>query len=406
MARYKKLMKRVERVVESIDRSPDNEATVCAVANTIIRQFRDQLGIYGGRLYLREGQSFVLQTSLGDAKPVGGEVEVPVSYPPVQLVLAERMLYMDAADPRSDPLLEEALGAGQFAAIEVDNGHQILAFDIAPGHDRDDILVALGILRFSINQKLRQKRLEEVFSEARRIQTSILPRRMPRLGDFDIHGRSDSLEEVGGDFYDFIPVSDKAVGLAVADVSGHGLPAALQVRDIYVGLRMGLARDFKIVRTVERLNQIIHGSTLTSRFVSMVYGELEQSGVFIYVNAGHPSPFLLQPDGSHLELKSGGPVLGPLRDATYERGVVKMRPGDLLVLYTDGFIEATCGNAEGEEEMFGAERLIDAVREAQECTAAEIVDSVFAAVETFCEGCEPEDDRTLVVVKRPSASAA
>jgi len=401
MARYKQLMKRVERVVESIDRSPDNEATVRAVADTIIGQFRKQLGIFGGRLYLREGQNFVLQAAIGDAKPVATEVEVPLSYPPVQLVLAERILYMDAADPRTDPLLEEALGAGQFAAIEVDDGRQILAFDIAPGHDRDDILVALGILRFSINQKLRQKRLEEVFTEARRIQTSILPRCMPRLGEFDIHGRSVPMEAVGGDFYDFISVSDKSVGLAVADVSGHGLPAALQVRDIYVGMRMGLARDFKIVRTVERLNQIIHGSTLTSRFVSMFYGELELSGVFIYVNAGHPSAYLLRPDGSHRELRSGGPVLGPLRDASYERGVVKVRPGDLLVLYTDGFIEASCEDSNGNDEMFGTERFLAAIREAQEGSAAEIVEAVFAAVESFCKGCEPEDDRTLVVVKSP-----
>ncbi len=89
------------------------------------------------------------------------------------------------------------------------------------------------------------------------------------------------MESVGGDFYDYIPITDKILGLAIADVSGHGLPAALQVRDIYMGLRMGMARDFKIVRTVERLNQIIHKSTLTSRFVSMFYGELERNGVLL-----------------------------------------------------------------------------------------------------------------------------
>ena len=97
--------------------------------------------------------------------------------------------------------------------------------------------------------------MEGIFAEARKIQASILPRRVPDYGSFDIAGRSEPMEEVGGDFFDYIPVTDKILGLAIADVSGHGLPAALQVRDIYMGLRMGLARDFKIVRTVERMNK-------------------------------------------------------------------------------------------------------------------------------------------------------
>ena len=174
------------------------------------------------------------------------------------------------------------------------------------------MLFSLGVLRYAINQKLRQERMEEVFEQARKIQASILPRRVPVYGAFELYGQSRPMEKVGGDFYDYIPITDKILGLAIADVSGHGLPAALQVRDIYMGLRMGLSRDFKIVRTVERLNTIIHKSTLTSRFVSMFYGELEPNGVFIYVNAGHPPPFHLAANGEVRFLDEGGAVLGPL----------------------------------------------------------------------------------------------
>ena len=92
---------------------------------------------------------------------------------------------------------------------------------------------------------------------------------------------------------------------------------------------------------MERLNEIIHLSTLTSRFVSMVYGELEASGNFVYVNCGHPPPFRVAADGKEKLLERGGIVLGPIPDATYERGFVKIRPGDLLVLYTDGIVEGT-----------------------------------------------------------------
>ena len=211
MADYKQLMKLVERVAMKIERAPENETTVKIVADAIIGQLRDELGIYGGRLYRRQGNGYGLMATVGEAKRVAAEVSVPLDYKPVQIVLAKRVLYMDAADPRTDPQLEAALGAGKFAAIEVDNGNHILAFDIGAGHGRDDVMVALGILRHSINHKLRQERLEGIFEESRRIQTSILPRRPPRFEGFDIHGRSDSLDLVGGDYFDFIPISEKSI---------------------------------------------------------------------------------------------------------------------------------------------------------------------------------------------------
>ena len=214
------------------------------------------------------------------------------------------------------------------------------------------------------------------------------------------------METVGGDHFDFISLTDKVMGLAIADVSGHGLPAALQVRDIYMGLRMGLSRDFKIVRTVERLNEIINLSTLTSRFVSMVYGELESSGNFVYVNCGHPAPFRLAADGSVKLLERGGVVLGPIPDATYERGFVKVRPGDLLVLYTDGIIEATGLEGAGDLEEFGLQRLIETARRHQSQSAKEVVAAIFDRLHEFTEGTAAEDDRTLVVVKRPPEEQA
>ena len=100
-----------------------------------------------------------------------------------------------------------------------------------------------------------------------------------------------------------------------------------------MGLRMGTGRDFKIVRTVERLNQIIHQSRLTSRFVSLFYGELETDGTLIYVNAGLHPPIFLRADGSVRYLTEGGSVLGPLPDATYTRGYLTMEPGDVLLAF-------------------------------------------------------------------------
>jgi len=398
---YRRLMKKVEAVVAAIERADDICDTVHTSIDKLIEEFRDELGIFGGRLYRRRGKDYVLESTFGEVleSPVG--LTVPRGYAPVQLVLENGTVYMDRDDPRRDPELEERLGAREFVAIEANDGEYILAFDVAPGHDREDILFSLGILRHSINQKLRQERMASVFNEARKIQTSILPKRVPEYGDFDLYGLSEPMKSVGGDFFDYIPITPKILGVAIADVSGHGLPAALQVRDIYMGLRMGMARDYKIVRTVERLNKIIHHSTLTSRFVSMFYGELEVNGNFIFVNAGHVRPFHLTAGGEIRQLDEGGPVLGPLPEATYERGFLRIQPGDLVVLYTDGITETLVHGESGRPEEYGLERLEALCRRLRDRPAREIVEAILAEVKELSGDRPVADDRTVVVVRRP-----
>jgi serine phosphatase RsbU (regulator of sigma subunit) len=399
---YRELMKKVEQVAGAIDRADDVGSTIRTVMESLITQFHDELGILGGRLYRRQGRRYHLEGLFGEAKPAPLGLEVLRSYPPIRRVLEEGAVYMTRSEPGIDPDFEEQIGARQFAAVEVGDEEFILAFDVASQPDRDDVLFSLGILRHSINQKIRQERMAGIFNEARKIQASILPRREPVYGDFEVFGASRQMELVGGDFYDYIPISDKILGLAIADVSGHGLPAALQVRDIYMGLRMGLARDLKIVRTVERMNQIIHKSTLTSRFVSMFYGELELNGLFIYVNAGHPPPFHLTAGGEVRYLEEGGPVLGPLQDAAYERGVVQVAPGDLVVLYTDGITEARGATPGEATDELSLDRLVAICRENRHRPAQEIVAAVFDSLDRFTNGRAATDDRTVLVVRRPA----
>jgi sigma-B regulation protein RsbU (phosphoserine phosphatase) len=397
-------MKKVEQAVEAIERAPDAAETLHTAVSLIIGKFRDELGLYAGRLYRRRGKKFVLEKVFGDGQEAPIGLEVPITYEPIQVLLESGVVYMDENDPRLDRSFEERLGVRHFAAIEV-NDDYILAFNVAPGHHRDDVLFSLGILRHSLNQKLREERLHAIFREARKIQSSILPKRAPAFGPFDLAGQTEPVESVGGDFFDFVPLSDKILGIAIADVSGHGLPAALQTRDIYMGLRMGLGRDFKIVRTVERLNRIIHESTLTSRFVSMFYGELERHGTFIHVNAGHPPPFYVPVEGEPRPLEEGGTVLGPVADATYERGFVTLRPGDLLVLYTDGVTETRGRNPEGAWEEYGTARLLSVVQYHRDHPAKAIIDAVHEDLARFSRDRPAADDRTLVVVRYPHESS-
>jgi len=399
-ADHRGLMHKIEALAEHIERDPGEILSIRTIAAKVIYKLRDELGISGGRLYELDGEDYVLRATFPDAKEVEADIRIPRTYPPLEICLMRGSVYMIADDPLVDPELEAGLGVRDFAAVEVGNEQYVLGFDVAGGNRREEVLYSLGVVRHSINRKIRQNHVAGIFRQARAIQRSILPAASPSFGNFDIAGRSLSIEEaVGGDLFDYIPITDKILGLAIADASGHGLPAALQVRDIYTGLRMGLGRDFKIVRTVERLNDIIHASTLTSRFVSLFYGELEVNGSFIGVNAGHPPPFHLAADGEVTYLDRGGPVLGPLPDATYDRSFVQMQPGGLLVMYTDGITE-TLRAGNGEE--YRIERLVKAARACQGCTAAEVIDGVFADLETWSEGAPPQDDCTIVVVVYPA----
>ncbi len=400
MATGKFLFRKVEKAIEAIERAGDPSATIMQTASTVIEQFEDVLGVRGGRLYEHRDGGYELVRTFGRVPAIAPGIFIREDYPPIQKVIDEGVAVMDLSAPGVDPELERRLGAERFAAIAVGDEQYILSFGVDPAAPEDDLVASLGLLRLAVDQKLRQDRYVSALQEARRIQMSILPKRALRHHELEIAGYTTPAELVGGDYFDFIPVSDRIVGVAIADASGHGLPAALQVRDVYTGLRMAVERDFKIVRTVERLNRIIHESRLTTRFVSLFYGEIEDNGSVMYVNAGHPHPLHFH-GSSVTPLLQTGVVLGPTPNATYTRGYRRLEPGDALLLYTDGMVEA---HSPGGEE-FGVGRLTKAFLELREHPCDEIARSLILRVGEYSEGREPEDDRTVVVLKRHAGPA-
>jgi sigma-B regulation protein RsbU (phosphoserine phosphatase) len=390
---YKRLLTQVERTLEQIDTSESTTVTVAQIGETIATNFRDELGITGGRVYENRDDAYELVGRFGEDHSGELGITVPREYRPVSLVLENGIVVMDPSDPGFDTALEQKLGAQRFCAIAVGDEDYIIAFNVSASLVREDILFSLNLIRYAINQKIRTQWYESLIVEAQRIQQSILPQRTPKYAGYDIWGRTVAAEVVSGDFYDFIPVSDSILGLAIADGSGHGLPAALVVRDVYMGLRMATDRDFKIVRTVEKLNQIIHRGRLTTKFVSLFYGELETGGILIYCNAGHNAPFVLRANGKPEFLGSTGPVLGPTPDATYTRGFAKLAPGDLLCLYSDGIIEAH----DRRDVEYSIERLVRAVKMNRQRSAQHIGQDVLSRVARW--GRAAEDDRTIVIVK-------
>ena len=176
------------------------------------------------------------------------------------------------------------------------------------------------------------------------------------------------------------------------------------MRDVVTGLRMGIEKELKVAHVFEKLNRVIHRSRLSSRFVSVFYGELERDGNLVYVNAGHQPPILFfrepQPGkAAEMELRIGGTVIGPLPEAHFRRGFAKVHPGEVLLMLTDGILE----RRDKAGEFFGVDRVREIVRELQGRPAQAILDRLFEAAFAWGEGRPWEDDATIVVVKRLEA---
>jgi sigma-B regulation protein RsbU (phosphoserine phosphatase) len=396
------LFRRIESALETIALGSTPLETIQRAADFIAENFANDLGIRGGRIYAQDDGSYELVETFGDAsrEPIG--LRVWKTYPPFDSLLDVGSVIMRRDDSRLDQRLEADLGTREwFAAVAVADARYVLSFDVeSVDEEHENLVSTLNIIRLAVNQKLREDRVMAIIEEARQIQNSILPRHIPQPGDFEIAARTIAAEFVGGDFYDVIAVDEDVFDVVVADATGHGLPAALQVRDVFTGLRMGLAREYKLTRTVARLNRIIHRSRLATKFVSMFLAEINLDGRVIYCNAGHPEAITMRADGSVGFLHTGGMILGPNPDARYTFGIDELNAGDLLVLYTDGITEARC---EPDNEEYGRDRLIHALRTARHLDPIAIVDRVFSDVEEFTSLSPPADDQTIVVAKRGAA---
>jgi len=270
----------------------------------------------------------------------------------------------------------------------------VIVWRFAPPVPRD-ALVLLEAFRLVLGQRLVESSLSGILEQASAIQRSLLPNPLPEFPGFDLAARSVSADSVGGDVFDLIPFASDAIAFSIADASGHGLPAALEARDVVVGLRMGAARHMKIDATVEKLNDILCRETMSSRFVSLVYGELERDGRFQFVNAGHPHPIVVSTNRTRV-FPETGLVLGVSPRVRHRVQHGEIEPGAALVLVTDGVLEAR--SPAGEE--FGASGVASVVRALVGKPAAWIVGALFEALIDHSREMSLADDATALVIKR------
>jgi sigma-B regulation protein RsbU (phosphoserine phosphatase) len=238
--------------------------------------------------------------------------------------------------------------------------------------------------------------LEEDLRTARFIQQSLLPKSNPIIEGIEIFGLSISARQVGGDYYDFIQIDDSHLGIAIADVSGKGTPAALLMANLQASLRGQALINRSVKDTVTKTNFMLSKFMDMGKFITLFYGILDlQAKTFTYTNAGHNFPFLLDRVGNLKNLEKGGIILGISDNSIYEEDTVQLKPGDLILLYTDGITEAT----NEKEEMFEEKRLLKLLKDNQEISAQNLSQKIVDDVLSF-QGTQPQgDDITLVLVK-------
>jgi sigma-B regulation protein RsbU (phosphoserine phosphatase) len=245
-------------------------------------------------------------------------------------------------------------------------------------------------------ESLEKQRLEEELGLARQIQMGLLPRSCPRNDRFEFTAFVQPAQQVGGDYYDFLPTDSGSICVAIADASGKGIPAALLVSLVHATLRAEVRNRLSPQMVMSNINQLIVSSTTPEKFATMFYGELSPSGRKLsYCNAGHNYPLVLHEDGGIEFLEKGGLILGAFPDALYEAGEVDLRENDTVFFYSDGLTDSFNAN----EEEFGEKRLVDLLLENRFLGIEELKQKVVNAAIDFAGGRPQYDDFTVVILR-------
>jgi sigma-B regulation protein RsbU (phosphoserine phosphatase) len=228
------------------------------------------------------------------------------------------------------------------------------------------------------------------------VQQRFMQHSTPAIDNLSYSAQCRQMCEVGGDCYEFIQLPHNQLALAIGDASGKGLPAALMISSVQSSLRTAaLFTGSDAPAVLAALNRQVHASSLAGRYATLFYGVFDgRTRTLQYVNAGHNPPMIVRRDGSILWLETGGVPVGMFPNYAYVEGAIQLEPGDMVVGYTDGVIEAL--NPLGEE--WGVDGLQKSVTETNAQTADDLVQAIFESMDKYSHGCQT-DDATVVVLR-------
>jgi sigma-B regulation protein RsbU (phosphoserine phosphatase) len=253
----------------------------------------------------------------------------------------------------------------------------------------------------SVRREIAQReRLDRELEIAREVQLRLFPQKLPQVVGLDFAGYCRPALGVGGDYYDFIRLPDGCLGIAVGDVSGKGIAAALMMASLQASLRGQTIKPCETLsEMIQHINRLVYEASADNRYATFFYAQYNPNTLVLrYVNAGHNPPIVWrQQNGTQefIRLEEGGTVVGLFPNFPFSEGHVQLVKGDVLVAFTDGISEAM----NHIEEEYGEERLTDTICRTQARSAADMISFLLNNVDAFTAGARQHDDMTLVVVR-------
>lgn len=247
----------------------------------------------------------------------------------------------------------------------------------------------------------QRERLNREVEIAREVQERLFPQKLPQISGLDYSGACRPALGVGGDYYDFLLLPGGLFGIAVGDVSGKGIAAALLMASLQASLRgQAVVGTNDLAELMSTVNRLVYDASAENRYATFFYAQYEpQSRRLTYVNAGHNPPMVLRNVNDDKEVlrldEAGGCVVGLLPNFPYRQACVTLEPGDVFIGFTDGISEAMNPS----DEEWGEERMLEAARECDELSASDIIARLIAGADQFAAGAKQHDDMTLVVVR-------
>jgi serine phosphatase RsbU (regulator of sigma subunit) len=251
-----------------------------------------------------------------------------------------------------------------------------------------------------VERERERQRLEQEINIARDIQQALLPRGFKDYPHMDVSGCNFPCLSVGGDYFDVFPIGDGRTAFLIADVSGKGLGAAL-LTTMLQGALSGMTLGADPARVFNHINRFLCDHAEVGRYATMFFGVMDAQGHLEFINAGHPSPFLIRRGKAEMPFTEGSYPVGLVPEAEYTAACLKLEPGDTLVLYSDGVTEAM----DPDDEMFGMERFAEVLTDRGDVPLEHLQKVVLEAVENFVRGARQADDLTLLLVRFQAKNA-
>jgi phosphoserine phosphatase RsbU/P len=250
----------------------------------------------------------------------------------------------------------------------------------------------------------QRERLNREVEIAREVQERLFPQKQPPIAGLEYAGTCRPALGVGGDYYDFLALPGGQLGIAVGDVSGKGIAAALMMASLQASLRGEATRaPDNLAALVSNVNRLVYEASSANRYATFFYAQYNPaSHQLTYVNAGHNPPMLFQPVNATWQvarLETGGTVVGLMENFPYEQGTVTMPPGSILVAFTDGISEAMNNN----DEEWGEDKLMETVQSSTNPDPSQLIARIMQSADAFVNGAKQHDDMTLVVLHAKDA---